>query len=91
MEFKTREQFFVQPEKISSAEETDDNFIEKEVEETVLQGHAKLKLAAEETNNEEYTPRDKQKEIPYLVTIEKVGMEHQSSRWQRKVQKFREI
>ena len=64
--YKSREQFFVrmknlgrpqQQETASSAEKRDDELIEIEVERTVLPGHAKDNLAAEETKNEEYTPQ----------------------------------
>ena len=57
----------------SSVAETDDDFIEVKVEETVLPGHVKHKVATEETNIEECTPQNVRSKIPNVGTSEDSG------------------
>ena len=78
--YKTREQFLLRmqngtrpqlQETTSSAEITDEKFIEIEVEGTVLPGCANQNAAAEETDNEYYTPQNKKNKIPKFGTSKK--------------------
>ena len=79
---KTREEFFVRKKNVSrphqqkttsSVKGTDDDLIEVQVEETVLIDHAEHRLAAEETNIEEWTPENVQNEVPNVGTSEDSG------------------
>ena len=77
--YKTGELLFVrmendsrpqQQDTTSSLCETEDDFIEVEVEETVLRGHAKHISAPEDTNIEECTPQKVQNNIPKVAATE---------------------
>ena len=59
-----------QQETSSSVEETDDDFIETEVKETVLPNPAKHRVPTEGRNIKECTPQNKQNEIQYAGTTE---------------------
>ena len=61
-----------QHETASSSEETDDNLIEIDLEETILLGYAKQDVAAEETKSQEYTLQNKHNEIPNVATSEEL-------------------
>ena len=61
------------PENSSSVGETDDGFIQVEVEKTLKPGHAKHTVATEETNIEEGTLQNVQNEIPNVGTSEDLG------------------